>query len=180
MKYSLLGVIFVVVIFGISHSQPIGGVDYLEKDFWVVFNKGIQDIEISERGSSWVTGIKSFDLLMEESGIQTIEQEMPFATPDDRDGDIVLPNVYRLTIESNSNIVEIVQKFQEDGNVVLAELIPIYHLYDVSPFNPNDPYFASEWYIHKIQAPLAWGMWNGAVPDADSVVIAIIDTGTDW
>ncbi|NIR92483.1 MAG: S8 family serine peptidase, partial [Gammaproteobacteria bacterium] len=25
-----------------------------------------------------------------------------------------------------------------------------------------------------------WGMWNGAVPDADSVVIAIIDTGTDW
>jgi thermitase len=38
---------------------------------------------------------------------------------------------------------------------------------------PNDPGFASEWHLSKIQGPLAWSVTTGS----PAVVVAVIDTG---
>lgn len=40
---------------------------------------------------------------------------------------------------------------------------------------PNDPYFSSQYGPQKIQANLAWDIWNPVAP----VIIAILDTGVD-
>src|SRR5207249_4084523 len=40
---------------------------------------------------------------------------------------------------------------------------------------PNDPYYASQWHLSKIQAPQAWDLSTGA----NTVIIAILDTGID-
>ena len=40
---------------------------------------------------------------------------------------------------------------------------------------PNDPYYPSQWNLHKIGAPAAWQITTGS----DKVVIAIIDSGVD-
>ncbi len=41
--------------------------------------------------------------------------------------------------------------------------------------NPDDPWFASQWGLNKIQAPLAWDITTGS----SSVCIAILDTGVE-
>ena len=40
---------------------------------------------------------------------------------------------------------------------------------------PNDPSYASQWYLPKIQAPQAWSVSTGSA----SIVIAVIDSGVD-
>ncbi len=41
---------------------------------------------------------------------------------------------------------------------------------------PNDPDFQLQWYLSKIQAPLAWDMTTGS----KNVTVAILDTGVDY
>src|SRR3989338_1564486 len=41
---------------------------------------------------------------------------------------------------------------------------------------PNDPDFELQWYLSKIQAPLAWDMTTGS----KNVVVAILDTGVAY
>ncbi len=43
-----------------------------------------------------------------------------------------------------------------------------------SPRYPNDPHYSNQWALEKVDAPAAWGYSTG-----QSVLIAILDTGTD-
>ncbi len=43
-------------------------------------------------------------------------------------------------------------------------------------FNPNDPHYADQWYLRKIQAPSAWEKTTGSL----DVKVAILDTGVYW
>lgn len=40
---------------------------------------------------------------------------------------------------------------------------------------PNDAYFQEQWYLQKIQAPLAWEITKGS----NDVIVAVLDTGFD-
>lgn len=48
-------------------------------------------------------------------------------------------------------------------------------LYELE-FTPNDPSYATQWNLSKIQASLAWDINKGDT----NIVIGIVDTGTDW
>jgi subtilisin family serine protease len=40
---------------------------------------------------------------------------------------------------------------------------------------PNDPYFPSQWNLHKIRAPAAWQITTGS----DRIIVAFVDSGVD-
>ena len=47
--------------------------------------------------------------------------------------------------------------------------VPVY------AFTPNDTYFAKQWYLPKINAPIAWDQTTGS----SDVIVAVLDTGFD-
>ncbi|KAA0009195.1 MAG: PKD domain-containing protein, partial [Thermoplasmata archaeon] len=88
-----------------------------------------------------------------------------------------LSNIYKLTLEKNSNILAVAREYEKDPHVEYAEPNYIYHTCVI----PNDPDFDLQWALnqpsdHDIDAPEAWDIETGN----KHVVIAIIDTGVDY
>ncbi len=180
MKKVLVLFVLLFVMANWVHAQLEPGVDYSNRYFWIVFHPAYDNIEIQYVDGKARSGLPSVDALFDRYQVRQVVPEVPFAQPWDRDGDIKFSNVFRVEVEPTDDILQIIEKFNDDPNLVLAEAIPIYYPEEVTPYIPNDPYFASEWHLTKIQAHYAWGMWNGATPGSDTVVVAIIDTGVDW
>ncbi len=175
--------IFLILLLALSNwamAQLEAGVDYSNRYFWIVFHPALDNIEIQQVDGKIRSGYSSVDALFDRFRVKQVVPEVPFAQPWDRDGDIKFSNVFRVEVEPTDNILQIIEKFNDDPYLVLAEAIPIYYPEEVTPYIPNDPYFSSEWHLTKIQAHYAWGMWEGATPGSDTVVVAIIDTGVDW
>jgi thermitase len=66
---------------------------------------------------------------------------------------------------------EFVEKFNADADVEMAELD---YIHTISA-TPNDPSYASQYHLTKIQANLAWDIHTGG----SNATIAIVDTGVD-
>jgi thermitase len=80
-------------------------------------------------------------------------------------------DVLKVSVKPGQELAE-VAALRGDPNVLYAE--PDY-IARAQPTTPNDPYYASQWGLPKIGAPLAWDMTTGS----SAVVIAIVDTGID-
>lgn len=81
--------------------------------------------------------------------------------------------IYTAKIDANLPIEKVVNSLMSTGMLEYAEPSFIYK----TNFNPNDPQTSSQqWFINKIQAYSAWDIQQGDT----SVVIGIVDTGTDW
>jgi subtilisin family serine protease len=172
--------ITILILLNNAFGQLNPGINVVENEFWIVLHKEIRNVNPVKSGNRWSTGLLSLDAIFEDVSIENILREMPNASLSDMDGDILLSNVFRVKVPEGTDIFDAVNKFDANPLIALAEPIPIYHLDDVQPFIPNDPSYFSQWYLQNIEAAKGWGMWNGATPNATNVVIAIIDTGTDW
>jgi len=172
--------IYMLLLLNTAFAQLNPGVNIVENEFWIVLDKEIRDVNPVKRGDRWSTGLSSVDAVLENLSVENLVQEMPHASLSDVDGNILLSNVFRVKVPESIDIFHAMNKLDENPLIVLTEPIPIYRLNDVQPFNPNDPSYLSQWYLQNIKAAKAWGMWNGASPNATNVVVAVIDTGTDW
>ena len=80
-------------------------------------------------------------------------------------------HAYRIRLQPGMTIEAAMARFQRLGEVVYAEPNHIYHVQST----PNNLYYGNQYGPHKVQADLAWDIWN---PSA-TIVIAIVDTGID-
>ncbi len=81
-------------------------------------------------------------------------------------------HAFRLKLRPGLSLEAAIASLQQRPAVVYAE--PNYILY--ADATPNDPYFATYQYgPQKVQADLAWNIWQPAA----QVIIAIVDTGID-
>lgn len=78
----------------------------------------------------------------------------------------------RLDLEANQDIREVLAAWRNRPDVEYAELNPIISICAT----PDDPSYAEQWSLGKIQAPEAWDTSRGAA----DVVVAVIDTGVDY
>jgi thermitase len=84
----------------------------------------------------------------------------------------VIPEIDVLVVSVPQNqAAEKARAYGAEKNVKFAE--PDYVATAI--FEPNDPYFTSQWGLTKIQAPQAWDVTTGS----SDVKIAILDTGID-
>jgi len=74
-------------------------------------------------------------------------------------------------VKVKGSVEKAVKEYNKSGYVEYAEPNYIYHATSY-PVPTNDPYYSSQWGLHKIQAPQAWSHATGK-----NTVIAIIDTG---
>lgn len=135
--------------------------------------------EVDNEGISPLTGLASLDQLLGSREILRMEKYLPSATPDDRDGDIVLSNIYRLILGPKQSKKYVMTEFLADGNILFAEEETINRVH----YKPSDPYFDQEWHMAKVGAPEAWDLWNidkGKMPGDETIVLASVDTGVDY
>lgn len=78
----------------------------------------------------------------------------------------------KLTFESTASLTDIAEQYRAVEGVTYAE--PNY-VYRLAAFDPNDAYYADQWYLRHIGLPSAWESSTGS-PD---VIVAVLDTGVD-
>jgi serine protease len=136
--------------------------------------------KIDMRSGVPVTGIASLDKLLSLRDIVLMEQYLPGATPDDMDGDILLSNIYRLSLlPGRSELEQVIANFSNDPSVLYAEKEVIYR----PLYTPNDSQFGNQWYLPKINAPEAWDLFDipgGVLPGDRAIVLASVDTGVQY
>ena len=82
---------------------------------------------------------------------------------------IALDQIYRLELAPGSSLEAVMAELQKRPDVAFVE--PDYVAHQIAI--PNDPLFAQQWGLAKINAPAAWNVQTGGA------VVAIIDAGID-
>jgi subtilisin family serine protease len=80
--------------------------------------------------------------------------------------------IYVAEVNAALPIEKVINSLLATGVLQYAEPSFVYKV----RFTPNDPQVGSQWFINKIQAYTAWDIQQGDT----SVVIGIVDSGTDW
>jgi subtilisin family serine protease len=82
-----------------------------------------------------------------------------------------LSSSYRLRLSPDADVLQVVQELRSSSAVEYAE--PDYLARIIT--TPNDPEYADQWGLPKINAPAAWDTTTGS----SGVVIAVVDAGID-
>ena len=171
--------IFFVMFTSVAASES----NYFTDRFLVCFHKSLSHIEPRIENGTVQVGIPSFDRLCRRFGVVRMERWLTSADERDVDGEIKLSNIYRLVLSDKSRLEEALKAFAEVEDIIRVER-EFYDTPDVflDPYQPNDPSLSSQWYIFKIMADYAWGLWTnfGQVPADTTVVVAVVDMGIEW
>lgn len=153
---------------------------YYSDRFLLCLQPEITIEKIDTRSGVPVTGIASLDRLIALRGVAEMEPYLPGATPDDMDGDIILSNIYRISVGAGrSDLDQLVSDFNAESSILYAEKEPLQYLL----YTPNDSRYAQQWYLPKIGAPEAWDMFDiggGTLPGNRAIVLASVDTGVQY
>ena len=81
-------------------------------------------------------------------------------------------NMILIEVNNDIDLSDLASRLLEDPAVEYAEPNYVVRRSEV----PNDPNFAEQWALNKIQAENAWNLAKGA----ESTIVAVIDTGIDY
>lgn len=113
-----------------------------------------------------------------EMGAYNLKKVFPKHQPPTKEKDrygrklVDLSLIYRVDFAANLPIETVVNKLIELGITQYAEPEYMYR----TCLTPNDPSFANQYHLARIQAPAAWDVSQGDT----NVVVGIIDSGVDW
>jgi thermitase len=85
-----------------------------------------------------------------------------------------LGGIYKIQLqrESRKSVEEILDEYQNNPDVEYAELNYIISANSI----PNDPLYADQWSLNKINAQGAWDIYTGS----SQTIVAVLDTGVDY
>ncbi|MFA5033637.1 MAG: S8 family serine peptidase [bacterium] len=139
------------------------------------------EVKVSAEKGYITTGIESIDRLTEKYSVKSADKLFQNYKPAKANREVIiqgktvkvptLTNIYKLTLNENTDILKAVKEYSKMPGVLYAEPDYIAH----SCTTPNDSYFGEQWGLNKIQAEAAWDTTTGD----SSVIIGFIDTGID-
>ena len=139
--------------------------------------EGVIVVRLREGGAgvgNKTLGIHAADQLLARHGLDRIEPIRSTTRPPRKPGRIDLGHVYRVHYTGGTAPEIVARDLARLPQVVYAE--PLYvHTLDVIP---NDTHYPTQQvYYNKMRLPQAWDTTKG---EQGSVVVAIVDGGTDW
>ncbi|MEO6693845.1 MAG: S8/S53 family peptidase [Ignavibacteria bacterium] len=153
-------------------AEGLTEVDYLPNTIIIKIKEGNRNVAgINEINNVSINAVLS-DLNANISKMFTdaVKPTQDFSNSGEKFSDLSL--IYIIKYSSSKNIEEAVNMIYNSGEVEYAQPKYIQRF----AFTPNDPSLGSQYYINKIQAPAGWDIQQGDT----SVVIGIVDSGTDW
>ena len=136
----------------------------------VKFKPQVVNFNLMQTGGA-STGISSFDNRLINNGIKSIKKTFKQLKPD-RFDNFGISRIYTLYFPEEKDVLKVATQFSKSPLLEYAEPVPIRYIDN----EPNDPMFAQQDHLPQIKAPQAWDVVTGD----SSVIIAIIDGGTDW
>lgn len=80
---------------------------------------------------------------------------------------------HHIRLPEGTTVASALKQFRADPNVLYAE--PNYRVRKLQV--PNDTLYSSQWGLTRISAPAAWDSYTGPTLVANSLVVAVLDTG---
>ena len=177
-KLSIKPLIFILGVLSFSFaSEP----ERSSQSFLMCLKSDIAPLNINRSSDSVSVDFDAMNLFIQNENILNIEPWIPGATDMDRDGDIYLNRIYRLTVPEgrSDNIPVLINKLNRKSFVKYAE--PEY--LRKPHYSTNDPLAELQCTISSIKADKAWDFWdieNGEIPNGRNVLLASVDTGVDY
>lgn len=173
-RLRLFSVIFAIVISSsaaLSDTPPI--TENLEWKGRIVieFTEAIEHIDVEYNRGIVLLGDDKLDALAYQYNIYSICKFFPSSTkpadPSIRD----LSRFYILEFPVEIDLHEVVQAYADQSLIITADPYYVHKL----DYTPNDPSFASQWAMAKVEASTAYDYVQGD----DRIIIGIVDSGTD-
>ena len=140
-----------------------------------------EDLLSKEQMLSLRTPYPELNKLIAKFNVVKIEPWLANATEKDRDGDVYLNRIYRLTTSADveAPFIAAGEIANASHAIKSAEPEAIMRTYAV----PDDPSIGSQWYLYKAQVQEAWSLWDlegGDVPGSRNIVVAVVDDGVEY
>ena len=160
-----------------SQASSLNEKDYVEGQFFVRFKNPADKPGFFDNLSAGevFSASPSLKKIAAEHDIRPSNIKRLFAALTDssrssiREKASTLKNTFTLISYTNDS-ARFLEELNKDPNVVYAERVPKMKSF----YTPNDPQYASQWHLDKVQASQAWDIYN-ANPNNSEVVIAIVD-----
>jgi serine protease len=172
MRHPVLSVALTVLL-AASAAAHASGVPAAAPRFMdgVIIVKLDEHIDVSS--GALTTGVASIDQKISEAQVHAIEQIFPYLEHSALVGASRLTRFYYFRYAGSANALQVAEVFSADPNIEHAE--PKFLAYPSD--TPNDEYYPTMTQFPHVGAPAAWDSIKG---EAGDVIIAIVDTGTDW
>ncbi|HTR81558.1 MAG TPA: S8 family serine peptidase [Bacteroidota bacterium] len=102
-----------------------------------------------------------------------LQASQPFLRVARKPSEEEFTRIFKFIIPQSIDVMNVVKELRNDPNIEYAEPSYIRH---TTGYTPNDPSFAAQWNLAKIDASAAWNVTKGD----STVVIGIVDSGTDY
>jgi subtilisin family serine protease len=136
---------------------------YVPNEVTVKFNEAaLRRFRFAESLAA-VTGVAEIDQV--NAALQVVEMKRQFFSAN-------LAGWYRIRFAVNQDIFAALASYARLPHVLTAEPIGVHRLYA----QPNDPQYANQYHINKIQAPAAWDTESGN----SQVIVAVLDSGVRY
>jgi len=137
----------------------------------IKFKPFVATLDMAPEGSS-TTGIFSLDNKLIKNGVTSIKKSFIHNPTKDRFDNSGISRIHTLHFSTDKDVLSVAREFAQSDLIEYAEPIPVYYL----DTTPNDPQFSQQDHLPQIKAPEAWDVVQGD----SKVIIAILDSGTDW
>jgi len=176
----IISAVFLLFLFiGVSFSQQ-----YYENEILFCLKPNRPALKIEHGKSGVQTDRPAINRLLQNFGAVQVEKWLPMADARDVVDGVELSKIYRVVFKDKKDrdvLETILKKFRSVQDVQSAAQEAINRIdADFQPYIPNDPYFKRQWYLNKIMAPDAWGLWGDNTPGDSTVLVGVVDTGIDY
>ncbi len=186
-RWKLAGIVVILLLIGLelfyidgkSVARGRANSGDIERSFSPLIQPGKIYIKLSPAAANLLKGqistlssLQSFGDKFQKYSMSSIEKAFRTA-PDFKSSPVSgIDRIYLMHFADEFNPLAVAEEFSQAAGVEYAE--PVYR-YEVEEV-PNDPYYNVQNHLPQINAEAAWGIEKGD----SSVVIAIVDNGTDY
>lgn len=177
-------IFILAIIFGFSADQPspnqvfklpqgIAVEDYMPNTLIIKFKDGtaLNKTLVMTRTQLSLAGVT---LQKMESVFNTSANNSSTFSTQKNNNPYHFENYFRATYVGKQPIEKVINNLLREKSVAYAEPSYVYQTIG-NVITPNDPMYSSQFYLSQVHAPEAWNI----ISDASSVIIGIVDTGSE-
>ncbi|TKJ37552.1 hypothetical protein CEE37_13630 [candidate division LCP-89 bacterium B3_LCP] len=146
-----------------------------------VYLKWSHELDIQHNADVWATGDIQLDSVLRCYAVAKVQPALRIRLNSDPNG---LNRVIRIDLQQSADVVKLIDALRNFPSAEYAVPAPVRRIFNSLGKStgrnildvPGDPLYPEQWFFPVMQTLSAWDLTHGL----SSVVVAIVDNGTDW